>query len=194
MIQLVLVDDHPALRAGLMGVLRAEPGLVPLDAVSSGEELWPVLARAKPQVILVDYHLPGEDGLALARRIKRIVPAPGVLIYSAYASGSLLVPATVAGADGVLHKGAPASEIYDAVRAVARGEHVMPPISRGLVDEAMGRLDARDLPVLTMRLDGVGAGEIGEALRWSADEVGASLDRILDALRLDVPTAAAAAP
>jgi DNA-binding NarL/FixJ family response regulator len=190
-IQLVLVDDHPALRAGLMGVLRAEPGLAPLASVSSADELWPELARSKPQVVVLDYHLPGEDGLAVCRQVKRLIPAPAVLLYSAYASASLVVPARVAGADGVLHKAAPAAELYDAVRMVARGESVMPPLSRTLVDEAVRKIDDHDVPVLMMRLDGASGAEIAESMRWDPEDVAHSIDRILHRLRLDVPAAAA---
>ncbi len=154
MIRMLLVDDHPALRTGLTAVLRAEPGLVPLGTAASEDELWPALNRTKPDVVLLDYHLPPADGLVLCRRIKRTMPPPAVLLYSAYADASLVIPALLAGADGVVNKGAPANELYDAIRTVARGEKVMPPITRELLDSAQGRLDPEDIPVLMMALDG----------------------------------------
>ena len=154
MIRILLVDDHPALRAGLTAVLRAEPGLVPLGTAGVEEELWPALHRTKPDVVVLDYHVPPADGLQLCRRIKRSMPPPKVLLYSAYADASLVIPAMLAGADGVVNKGAPANELYDAIRTVARGESVMPPMSRELLDDANARLDAEDLPMLVMALDG----------------------------------------
>ena len=190
MIQLIVVDDHPALRAGLTSVLRAEPGLVPLDAVASGDELWPVLNRAKPQVVVLDYHLPPTDGVELCRQIKRQVPAPAVLLYSAYAGEKLVVPALVAGADGIVHKGAPAPDLYDAIRRVARGERVMPPLSRSLVADVVERIDPSDAPILMMSLDGNPPAEIAASLRCTTEEVAQAIDRILGALRLDVPSAA----
>src|SRR5262245_12363130 len=98
MIRILLVDDHPAMRAGLTGVLAAEPGTVPLDSIASGDELEPALRRCRPDVVLLDYHLPGSDGLVLCRQVKRTVPAPAVLIYSAYADAELAIPAVLAGA------------------------------------------------------------------------------------------------
>ena len=190
MIQLVVVDDHPALRAGLTSVLRAEPGLVPLDAIASAEELWPVLNRAKPQVVLLDYHLPPDDGVELCRQIKRRVPAPAVLLYSAYAGEALVIPAMIAGADGIVHKGAPAAELYDAIRRVARGERVMPPLSRSLVAGVVERIDPTDAPILMMALEGTSPAEIAASMRCTTEEVAQALDRILGRLKLDVPSPA----
>jgi DNA-binding NarL/FixJ family response regulator len=82
-IRLLLVDDHPAMRTGLGAVLAAEPGMVVLGAVASADELTPALNRTKPDVVLLDYHLPSSDGLVLCRILKRSAPAPGVLLYSA---------------------------------------------------------------------------------------------------------------
>ena len=97
MIRILIVDDHPAMRTGLSAVLRAEPGLVPLDAVGSVGDLWPALHRTRPDVVVLDYHLPGDDGVPACRRLKRELPAPAVLLYSAYADAALAIPAVLAG-------------------------------------------------------------------------------------------------
>ena len=187
MIRILLVDDHPALLAGLTTVLRAEPGLVPLGTAASDEELWPALNRTRPDVVLLDYHLPPADGLHLCRRIKRTIPAPAVLLYSAYADAQLMIPGLLAGADGVVNKGAPAGELYDAIRTVARGESVMPPLSRELLDGATARLDAEDLPVLMMTLDGNTADEVARTLGLPPDELTHRVDRMISRLRVEVP-------
>ncbi len=187
MIRMLLVDDHPALRTGLTAVLRSEPGLVPLGTAASEEELWPALNRTKPDVVLLDYHLPPADGLVLCRRIKRTLPPPKVLLYSAYADASLVIPAMLAGADGLVNKGAPASELYDAVRTVARGEKVMPPISRELLDAAHARLDDEDIPVLMMAFDGTPEGEIARTIGVSPEAMSHRLDRMIARLKVEVP-------
>jgi len=187
MIRMLLVDDHPALRTGLTAVLRAEPGLVPLGTAASEDELWPALNRTKPDVVLLDYHLPPADGLVLCRRIKRTMPPPAVLLYSAYADASLVIPAVLAGADGVVNKGAPAHELYDAIRTVARGEKVMPPISRELLDGAQTRLDDEDIPVLMMALDGTSEAEIAKTLGSTPDDMAHRLDRMISRLKVEVP-------
>jgi DNA-binding NarL/FixJ family response regulator len=188
MIRILLVDDHPALRAGLTAVLRSEPGLVPLGTAASEEELWPALQRTRPDLVILDYHLPPADGLHLCRRIKRTIPVPGVLLYSAYADASLVIPAVLAGADGVVNKGAPANELYDAIRTVGRGERVMPPISRELLDEATRRLRSEDLPVLMMTLDGNTPDEIGRTLGVPGDELSHRIERMISRLKVEVPS------
>ncbi len=187
MIRILLVDDHPAVRAGLTVVLRAEPGLVPLDAASSVADLWPALNRTKPDVVVLDYHMPGEDGLVVCRQVKRTVPAPAVLLYSAYADASLIIPTVLAGADGIVNKGAPANELFDAIRRVSREERVLPPISRELLDAASAKLDPDDLPILGMTLDRTPAAEVAKVLGVEVAEINQRLDRMIAALKIDVP-------
>ncbi len=192
MIRILIVDDHPALRAGLTAVLRAEPGLVPLDVATSATDLWPALHRTKPDVVVLDYHLPGDDGLTVCRRIKRELPAPAVLLYSAYADASLTIPARLAGVDGLVSKAAPAGELYDAIRRVARGERVLPPLSRELLDTAGAKLDASELPVLGMMLEDTSLGEMADALGIEPAEVTRHIDRMIKRLKVDVPAPRAA--
>lgn len=187
MIRILLVDDHPALRAGLTAVLDAEPGLVPLGAASSEEELWPALHRTKPDVVVLDYHVPPADGIQLCRRIKRTIPAPKVLLYSAYADAKLVIPAILAGADGVVNKSAPASELYDAIRRVARGDSVKPPVTRELLEDANSRLDSDDLPILGMALDGTPEGEIARTLGLPPEEMTHRVERMISRLKVEVP-------
>ena len=136
MIRILIVDDHPAMRTGLDAVLRTQPGFVPLGAVASVGDLWPTLRRTKPDVVVLDYHLPGDDGLVLCCRIKRELPAPAVLLYSAYAETGLAIAATLAGVSALVNKSAPATDLYDALRRVARGERMLPSITRDQMDAA----------------------------------------------------------
>jgi DNA-binding NarL/FixJ family response regulator len=187
MIRVILVDDHPAMRAGLTAVLRSEPGIVALGAASSADDLPLTLNRTRPDVVLLDYHLPGTDGLTICRRLKRMVPAPAVLLYSAYADASLVVPALLAGADGMLHKSAPAPELFDAIRTVARGDRVLPPVDRELLEAAGAELDPQDLPILGMTIDGTPPAEIAATLRLDPAELSERIDAMVQRLRVDVP-------
>ncbi len=192
MIRILIVDDHPAMRTGLSAVLRAEPGLVPLDAASCVADLWPTMNRTKPDVVVLDYHLPGDDGLVLCRRIKRQLPPPAVLLYSAYADASLMIPARLAGADGLINKSAPANELYDAIRRVARGEQVLPPISRELLDAAARDLTPDELPILGMTLENTPVSEMAAALGVNAEDVMHRIDRMIKRLKVDIPAPRAA--
>lgn len=187
MISVAILDDHPALRAGLEAVLRGEPGLTVVGAVASLEEFVPLLERGRPDVVLLDYHLPGDDGLLVCRQLKRCSPAPRVLVYSAYAGGALAIPARLAGADGIIGKGLPAHELYDAIRLVARGERVGPPTPPGLHFEAVARLDPDDLPIFEMALASASESEISRALGLDQDLVQQRLDSVIRRLRVEVP-------
>lgn len=188
MIRILIVDDHPAMRAGLTAVLRAEPGLVPLDAATSEADLWPTLNRTKPDVVVLDYHLPGDDGLVLCRAIKRQIPPPGVLLYSAHADAALTIPARLAGVDGLVSKAAPANELYDAIRRVARGERMLPPISRELLNGVSNRLEADELPILGMTLEDTPLAEIADTLGVEPAEISHRIDRMIKRLKVEIPT------
>jgi DNA-binding NarL/FixJ family response regulator len=188
MIRVVVIDDHPALRAGLHTVLDAEPGIVFAgESDGSEESVWPLLKRTQPDLALLDYHLPHGDGLQLCYRIKQAIPAPKVIVFSAYAGPALTLPATLARADGLLDKGVPARDLFEAIRLVNRGERLIDAPSRTVLEEAQGRLDAEDLPLLAMLLDGTPEREIANVLRREPKDVQHAVQRILGRLRLDVP-------
>lgn len=191
MIRVLLVDDHPALRAGLFTVLRAEPGIVPQAAVSSPREALAELGRGRPDLVLLDYHLQEGDGLTFCHRLKQRSEPPRVLIYSAYADERLTIPAMVAGADGVANKAAPAEELFEAVRIIAKGETLLPPVSRELMEVAASRLEPDDLPILGMIMDRTERSEIADVLRLSPAELEERVVRMLGALRGETPGVAA---
>lgn len=192
MIRVAVVDDHPALRAGLHTVLDSEPHIAFVgDCDGADERIWPMLNRVRPDVVLLDYHLPRGDGLQLCYRIKQDVLAPRVIIFTAYASPMLALPATLARADGVLPKGAGARDLFSAIRLVYAGEQVLPPISATVLEEATERLPGEDRAIVGMLLDGSSEAEVAQTLRLPARDVRHAVQRILSALRLEVPAARA---
>lgn len=190
MIRIAVVDDHPAVRLGLMGALRTEPGFVPVGAAQTVEELDPLLYRVRSEVVLLDYHLPRRDGLSLCHRIKSDVPAPAVLLYSPYADTSMVVPATVAGADGIVHKSAPTRELFEAIRVVARGESALPAVSEDLLQVAGAVLDSEDLPILGMLVSRTPTRDITEVLGISPEALRGRIAGMLPRLRAPVPAGA----
>ncbi len=169
MIRVVVVDDHPALRAGLHTVLESEPGIVYAGESSGDEEtLWSLLRRVQPDLVLLDYHLPKGDGLQLCYRIKQQVPAPAVIIFSAYASPELMLPAQLAKADGLLSKGVGARELFDAIRRVNRGERLVGEPSSAALREAHARIPDDDRALVGMLLDGTPEAEAATTLGRSA--------------------------
>ncbi|MGI8511730.1 MAG: response regulator [Solirubrobacteraceae bacterium] len=190
MIRVLVIDDHPAMRGGLETVLSATPDIVPVGAGSDERDLWHLLRRTAPDLVLLDYHLPGQDGLMLCHRIKNLTLHPAVIIYSAYADESLLIAATVAGADGVLHKNAPAEELFAAIRAVAAAEPMLPAASPGAVRAAAQKLPDDERPMLGMLLQRTSLIDVADTLRIPLDEAAERVRSIIGRLHVRVPAGA----
>jgi DNA-binding NarL/FixJ family response regulator len=121
MIRVLVVDDHPVLRAGLEAVLRSEPGFVCVGTAGDGHELVATLRRTPPDVVLLDWRLGDEDGVTLCRMLRAEPAPPEVVLYTANADSDLLVAAGAAGAHAVVEKGANIDELFDALRLAVRG-------------------------------------------------------------------------
>lgn len=182
MIRILVVDDHPALRTGLVALLRGEPGLVPVAVAGDVGAAAAEVTRHRPDVVLADYHLGAGDGVSLCADLKAAADPPAVLIYTAFAGDGLSLAAAVAGADGVVDKGARADELFDALRAVAAGRSVMPARSPEALAAVSARLEADDLPVLGMRLEGTPVSDIAEVLGLTVPQVHERLRAILGKL------------
>ena len=154
MIRLALLDDHPAVLVGLQRVIEQEPDIVIVGAAPTAPALARQLGDIRADVLVVDHDVARSDGLSQSRRIKDRPHPPGVIIYSAFARQTLALPARVAHADAVVDKAEPVASLLAAIRSVARGETVLPPVPRAAYDAATARLDGEDLPVFAMLLDG----------------------------------------
>ena len=159
---LVLVDDHPAVRAGLRGLIEDEDGLRVAATAATAREGFEAIADTQPAVALVDLHLPDDDGLSLCLRTRIAAPPPRVIIYSAFADAGLAVRAAIAGAEGVLPKATPPRVLLDALRGAA-GRRSTPRALRAVGE----RLDAADLPILGMLAHGVGPRRSRPRSGWS---------------------------
>ena len=148
MIRTLIVDHHPALRAGVKVVLEAERDMVVVGATGALDELLPLLRRTRPDVVLLDCHPPKVAGLRACRLVKCLLPAPRVLIYSAYADERLRVAARVAGADGLLDKNSSALDLVQAIRGVHSGRRLLEPIEPGDVQDATRLLDRQEAQIL----------------------------------------------
>jgi DNA-binding NarL/FixJ family response regulator len=179
LIRVLLVDDHPSVRAGVHAALRLEPGLVPVGEAVTAEEGIKAAHALQPDVVVADYHLPDEDGLVMCERLKAEARTPRVLLFSAYANSGLVVPALLAGADGLVDKGVPADHLCEAIRLVARAGRVFPQVTPAQLRGAAQRLDEEEIPVFAMLLDRVPQDEIASALGIDLTEVRRHLHTIL---------------
>ncbi|HST42094.1 MAG TPA: response regulator transcription factor, partial [Conexibacter sp.] len=186
MIRVLVVDDHPALRAGLRTVLEMEPGFGFVGESNGDESLWPLLARSSADVLVVDYHLPTGDGLQLCREARRRKPGIRTLLYTAYASPALSLPAAIAGLDGMVRKDAGAAELFDAIRLVHRGERVLPPPPQAVLEEARAQLDPQDQALVGLLVGGCSDAEAAETLSIDLVTVDRAVRQLLSRLHVEV--------
>ncbi|HEX2105010.1 MAG TPA: response regulator [Solirubrobacteraceae bacterium] len=182
MIRIAVLDRHPAVRAGVDAILRAQPGLAPAGAAADPRELWAVLYRTRPDVVLVEHDPGTRDGLAVCLRLKGGVQAPRVVLSAPDPGPELVVPATLAGADALVDRAAELRELARAIRTVAGGDRLLPAITPALQAGAAERLAAQDRAILAMRLAGTTPADIAATLGLSRSDLGGRLRAIVGAL------------
>jgi DNA-binding NarL/FixJ family response regulator len=178
-VSVLVVDDHPALRAGLEQLLDQEPGYRLLGAVSSEAELAIALQRHRPDVVVMDYALTRGDGLSACFRLKQRPHPPGVVLYSAYVDDIFAVPATLAQADAIVSKSDPVEVLLTAIDAVAAGETQVPSPDPEVIEAASSRLNAEDLPIVGMLFAKVRVDDIATTLGLEPREVRSRALRII---------------
>jgi DNA-binding NarL/FixJ family response regulator len=178
MIRVTTLDRHPAVRAGIDAILRAQPDIAPVGAAADRHELWPLLYRTDPDVVLLGQPSRG-DRLGLCLRIHARLPRTRVIVYAADAGIDAIVPATFAGAHGIIDKAAAVGELLDAIRAVGRDEPAMPAITPSLQRRAAARLQPQDRAILAMRLAGTTSDEIATTIGLRPRDLQARSEAIL---------------
>lgn len=195
-VRVMLVDDHPVVRAGLRMLLEAS-GIDVVAEAASGAEAIALARDLRPDLVLMDLQLgDGMDGVAATSALLALPTPPQVLIVTTYDTDADILRAVEAGAAGYLLKDAPAADLVDAVERAARGETVLAP---AVADRLLARLrrpaprlSARETEVLTLVADGASNREVARALFLSEATVKSHLVHIFDKLDVDSRTAAVA--
>jgi DNA-binding NarL/FixJ family response regulator len=181
-IRVLVVDDHAAVRMGLGGLLEDHADVELVATAAGAREALVDAARVGPDVAVVDYHLGDGDGLTLCRAMKRLPRPPRVLLYSAYADGSLTAAAVVAGADAVVSKGTLGEEVVRTIRVLSHGRRVIPPIPRAVQRSLRTRLEPADQAIFGMLMRGIGKDEIAGTLTMSPSRLESRRTAMLSAL------------
>jgi len=180
LVRALVVDDHPAMRAGIGAVLDAAPGLELVGEASHGRDLWHVIERTAPDVVVMDLHLPDEDGLLLCHRIKRRPPAPKVVINTAYADETLVAPALLAQADALLAKHASSPVLCETLREVVHDPQPPPELAAEQRERLIALLPPEDVAVAGLLLLRT---PMSELLRMTGLDQSELTERIEDMLR-----------
>jgi DNA-binding NarL/FixJ family response regulator len=189
--RVAVIDPQPAVRTGLGLLLRGEPGLVPVGAASGAHDGLDLVARQRPDVVLLEHQLLDGDGLGTCRRLRALDHPPRVVLYTGDSDPSLHVIARVAGADGLVDKAAEPEVLFEAIRRVARGGNALPPVSPADLDAAAHRVEADDLALLAMLVGRTSTADVAETLHLDRRRLGRRIERLLGRLRTRARAAAA---
>jgi DNA-binding NarL/FixJ family response regulator len=202
-LRVVLVDDHPMVRAGLRASLESVDGFQVVAEVASGEQAVADVGRLQPDVVLMDLQMDGIGGLEACRQIRRTHPAVAVVVLTMYSEDDLVLAALRAGARGYLLKGAQQEDVVRTIEAVARGDAVLgadvaDAMLASIVDGAarsvpFPMLTAREREILSMLADGMSNGPIARRLGLSPRTVGNHVSNVLTKLGVTDRTQAALA-
>jgi DNA-binding NarL/FixJ family response regulator len=194
-VRVLVVDDHPVVRGGVVGWLAAQPDIDVVGEAGDGLAALAGVAEHQPDVVLMDLRMPRMDGVTATGRILAAHPAVRVLVLTTYDTDADIVRAVEAGATGYLLKDTPLPQLADAVRAAARGETVLaPPVAARLVSRmrapAIDAPTARELQVLAGVARGLTNAEIGRELFIGEATVKTHLLRVFAKLGVDDRTRA----
>jgi two-component system, NarL family, response regulator len=194
-IRVLIVDDHPVVRAGLASLLRRQTGLKLAGAAHSGEEAMEVLKRTSVDVMLLDLRMPAVNGIDLLNLLKKDPTSPRAIILSSYEFEEEIYRAVKAGARGYLSKNAPREEIVVAIESVAGGGTYFPVRIAQWMEErdARSSLSAREIEILEMVSRGLTNKEIAGALQISHYTVRNHINHISTKLQVADRTEAATA-
>lgn len=199
MIRVLLVDDHPVVRAGLRAMLAdfegVEVAAEAADGAGALAELAKAAALGEPvDAVLMDLQMAGMDGVTATGRIRALDHAPPVLILTTYDTDADIRAALDAGAAGYLLKDAPPEDIRRAVFAAVGGSRVLAPDLAARVERSRGHddLSARELELLELLAGGASNRDLARALFISEATVKTHLVHIYAKLGVDSRTAAVA--
>lgn len=192
MIRVVLADDQALVRGALKALLELEGDLEVVGEAGTGEELLATVAKAAPQVAVVDIEMPGVDGIAATTRIRTMHPETRVLILTTFGRPGYLRRALEAGASGFMVKDTPSEELARAVRDIASGGRVVDPkLAAASLFEGENPLTPREQEVLREVEAGHNTAAIAKTIHLSPGTVRNYLSSAISKTHADTSAGAA---
>ena len=174
MIDILVVDDHPIVREGMVAILESQADFNVVAEAGNGAEALDLYKRHSPNVVMMDLQMPGTDGVAGIQGIRGYDPEAKIVVLTAYDTDERILQAVQAGARGYLLKGAPRDDIFRAVRVVNMGGSLLEPAVAGKLLSHVGgimrgenkedELTSRELDVLRLMSKGLRNKEIATEL------------------------------
>lgn len=164
-VRVLVVDDHPAVRWGLVQLLEDQPDLDVAAVATTAEAAVAQAEHEAVDVAIVDYSLGGRNGLWVTRKMKALAPPPRVVVFSAFANDHLAASCAVAGADALLSKSSLGEDLCYAIRSVSRGRKLLPRVPSDMTGLLRNRLDGdRERMIFAMLLTGIDGEQIARTL------------------------------
>jgi DNA-binding NarL/FixJ family response regulator len=188
-IKVLVVDDHPVVRHGILAMLRYEPDIELVGDAADGAEAVRLILERRPDVVLLDLRLPQLSGVEVMREVRQRLQATRFLVLTTYDTDEYIGPALAAGAQGYLLKDATPDELVRAVRSLMQGGAALEP---GVAARLLGRmsegdpeeLSARELEVLRLLVAGASNKSVAAQLGLSENTVKSHISRIFGKLRV----------
>lgn len=196
-IELLVVDDHPVVRQGLVTMLETQPDLQVVAEAADGTETVERTVTHEPDVVLLDLEMPEADGISAIGELRNRVPETRILVFTAFDTDDLIVDAVREGVDGYLLKGVAREELFEAIRDIHAGERIL---SSEVTTRLLARVGAdtleenpltdREQEVLEFLAKGMSNPEIAELLSITARTVKFHVSSILEKLEVENRTEA----
>ncbi|HTY82748.1 MAG TPA: response regulator transcription factor [Silvibacterium sp.] len=185
-ISILIVDDHPVVRAGLGSMLGTQESLKVVGAAWNGQEAFALIERFQPQVMLLDLRMPGMNGIETLQKLRSLPNPPRVVVLTNFETDEDVYRAVRAGAQGYLLKSTSQQEMVEAIKAVASGRRYFPAQIAARLAQRMSRssLTTREREILEMMSKGLTNKQIGSALDISANTARNHVNNIIE--KLDV--------
>ena len=189
-IRIVVVDDHPVVRQGLVAILSYEQDLQVVGEAADGQEAVRVILEQKPAVVLLDLRLPILSGIEVMKQVRPREPQCKFLVLTTYDTDSYIVPALSAGAQGYLLKDASPDELVRAIHLMQAGGSPLEPGIAAKLLESMSEskdteeLSPRELEVLQLLVAGTSNKAIASQIHLSENTVKSHISHIFDKLNV----------
>ena len=188
MVRVLLVDDHPVVRAGLRALLETTGHMEVVGEAASGEEAVEQARTLEPDIVIMDLALPGMDGVQATRRITELGLGAKVLVVTIHDENEFLVPALNAGAAGFLNKSAADTDLIGAIEAISHGHSYLPQHAAALLarrktqgasNRKPGRevLSSREVTAVELYANGFSTTETGREMSLNPKTVEGHLAR-----------------